>query len=244
MKSGEMVALEIIRDLATRGLHPGDRLPGEAEMVEKYGFSRPTIREALRLLEFQGLISIRPGPGAGTVVGEATTEKLSQTLTLYLHLMGATYRELTDAWAETESLLADRAARNEDRDLVRKILEPYLDRENCCMRDSIRGKGPNFHSDVAHLANNRVLGLSIRSIATIAAQYVATNLSEMKLDDLYSDHSAIAKAIIDGKPARARKLMFEHIRHIDSHFSRVWPEKVGERITWQPRLELSARSPW
>ncbi|MGA0606653.1 FadR/GntR family transcriptional regulator [Phenylobacterium sp. VNQ135] len=232
MKSGEIVALEIVRDIAARGLSAGAKLPSESEMVVKYGFSRPTVREALRLLEFQGLISIRPGPGAGTVVGAVSTEKLGDTLTLYLHLMGATYRELTEAWRDTEGMLAERAAQNPDRDRVREIMEPYLDQQVCCERDSIRGGAAGFHTEVAELASNRVLALSIRSIAGIAAQYVAKNLPDLSRGALYADHSGIAKAIIDGDPILARKFMRDHIDHIDAHFARLWPEKIGEPLRW------------
>src|SRR3954469_3261027 len=68
-KTSELVALDIVRDIVARRLKPGDRLPREAELVEQYGVSRTSLREALRLLEVQGLISIRPGPGMGTLVG-------------------------------------------------------------------------------------------------------------------------------------------------------------------------------
>src|SRR5262245_26288531 len=69
LKTSEIVALEIVRDIVAQGLAAGDRLPLEAQMLVQYRVSRSSLREALRLLETQGLIAIRPGPGAGTVVG-------------------------------------------------------------------------------------------------------------------------------------------------------------------------------
>ena len=65
VKASERVAQEIVRDIVRRGLETGDRLPLEAAMVEEYGVSRTSLREALRLLEVQGLISLKPGPGGG-----------------------------------------------------------------------------------------------------------------------------------------------------------------------------------
>src|SRR5687767_1624471 len=58
VKASERVALEIVRAIVAQGLRTGDRLPLEAEMVEQYGVSRASLREALRLLEVQGLIRL------------------------------------------------------------------------------------------------------------------------------------------------------------------------------------------
>ena len=111
-KTSEIVALEIVRDIVAQGLKPGDRLPLEAEMLSQYRVSRSSLREALRLLEVQGLIAIRPGPGSGTVVGRVLPGNLARTLTLYLHMSGATYDQLLDAWTAAEPLLARLAAEN------------------------------------------------------------------------------------------------------------------------------------
>ena len=64
-KTSEVVAFAVARDIVEHGLRSGDRLPLEAEMVEQYGVSRESLREALRLLEAQGIVSIRRGPGGG-----------------------------------------------------------------------------------------------------------------------------------------------------------------------------------
>ena len=62
-----------------QGLGSGDRLPLEAAMVEQYGVSRASLREALRLLEVQGLIRLKPGPGGGPVVGAVEAANLART---------------------------------------------------------------------------------------------------------------------------------------------------------------------
>jgi len=72
-KTSEVVAFAVARDIAEHGLRSGDRLPLEAEMVEQYHVSRESLREALRLLEAQGIVSIRRGPGGGPVVGTASS---------------------------------------------------------------------------------------------------------------------------------------------------------------------------
>ena len=60
------------------------------------------------------------------MVGTVDPANLGRVSTLYYHLVGANYGELFEAWAVAEGYLAERAARNEDRALVRATLEPYL----------------------------------------------------------------------------------------------------------------------
>ena len=114
-KTSEVVAFAVARDIVEHGLQFGDRLPLEAQMLEQYGVSRESLREALRLLEAQGIVSLRRGPGGGPVVGRASSMNLARTMTLYFQLAGATYEELLGAWRMLEPLAAELAARNPDR---------------------------------------------------------------------------------------------------------------------------------
>jgi GntR family transcriptional regulator, transcriptional repressor for pyruvate dehydrogenase complex len=68
LKTSESVARDIVDDIVVRRLREGDNLPPETAMLQQYGVSRETLREGLRLLEAQGLISIRRGPGGGPIV--------------------------------------------------------------------------------------------------------------------------------------------------------------------------------
>ena len=85
-------------------------------MLDQYDVSRESLREALRLLEVQGLVAIRRGPGGGPTVCTVDPANLGRVSTLYYHLAGATYRELWEAWILAESILAERAAANPDDD--------------------------------------------------------------------------------------------------------------------------------
>ena len=127
-KTSEVVAFAVVRYIVERGLQSGDRLPLEAEMVDQYGVSRESLREALRLLEAQGIVSIRRGPGGGPVVGRAESMNLARTMTLYFQLAGATYDELLLAWRMLEPLAAELAARNPDRALVERTLAAHVER--------------------------------------------------------------------------------------------------------------------
>lgn len=234
-KTSEIVALEIVRDIVAQTLKPGDRLPLEAEMLVQYRVSRSSLREALRLLEVQGLIAIRPGPGSGTVVGHVLPGNLARTLTLYLHMSGATYDQLLDAWTASEPMLARLAAQNPNRDLVRETLTPFLSEDH----GGKHGKweiveGLDFHERVSELADNPVLALVLNSIGYIVTEQVLINAERGELEErIVHDHSELAEAIIAGDADRADRLMAEHVRHIVEDFKAFWPRKVGEKIQWR-----------
>lgn len=235
MKAGEGVALEILRDIVSDKKKAGDRLPLESQMLTQYGVSRPSLREALRLLEFQGLIAIRPGPGSSTVVGEAAPDNLARTLVLFLHLNGATYDELLETWQMTEPLLARRAALSPDRALVERTMAPFVSNERShCNLGHAMEIGSNFHMQTGILANNRALSLVCHAVGAIASNHVATAVPSTAPVRLLHDHSSIATAIVQGDADLAALLMSQHVRHIIDAFRKNWPEKVGER-----RLDVS-----
>jgi DNA-binding FadR family transcriptional regulator len=230
LKTSEIVALEIVRDIVAQNLQPGDRLPLEAELLVQYRVSRSSLREALRLLEVQGLIGIRPGPGAGTVVGRPLPGNLSRTLTLHLHMLGASYDELLEAWVESEPVIARLAALNPDREAVREALSPFLDDSHpYAVREGLR-----FHDVLAELSNNRVLSLVLRSVAFIVTEQVLTTTERGELEEhIVHDHRELAKAIINGDGELAANLMRDHIRYEVEHFREFWPLRIGETVQWR-----------
>ena len=125
-KTAETVAAAIVRDIVSRNLGPGDTLPSEAAMLAHYRVSRASLREALRLLEVQELIRLKPGPGGGPIVTAVDPRNLAKMTTLYLHLGGATYQELFEAVLVMAPISAERAARNGDRSLVSAAMKPFL----------------------------------------------------------------------------------------------------------------------
>lgn len=235
LKTSEVVALDIVRDIVSQKLKAGDRLPLEAEMLVHYSVSRSSLREALRLLEVQGLIAIRPGPGAGTVVGKVLPGNLARTVTLHLHMSGATYDSLLDTWMMTEPLLAEQAAKNPNRKRVREAMKPFLEGgENCHGPMRQVAAGLAFHDVVADLAGNQVLTLLLNVVGFIVAEQVLTSAPREALEDrIVDDHKALAEAIIAGKPLVARRLMEEHVRHVVEDFRAVWPRRVGEKVQWR-----------
>src|SRR4051794_38442084 len=173
LKTSEMVARDVVRFIIDEGLRQGDSLPAEAAMLEQYKVSRESLREGLRLLEVQGLITIRRGPGGGPVVGTVDPANLGRTSTLFYHLAGATYSELFEAWVLAEALLAGRAARHPDAALRRERMQPHLGTSTGDepLEEYVQSHAA-FHVAVGSLARNRVLELSLLTAGLIVSHHV------------------------------------------------------------------------
>src|SRR4051794_41927371 len=85
-KTGEVVADRLRRRIARGELQIGERLPPEDELTAVFGIARTTLREALRILESQGLLEIRRGRTRGPAVPLPNTDSLSQGLAITPHL--------------------------------------------------------------------------------------------------------------------------------------------------------------
>jgi DNA-binding FadR family transcriptional regulator len=238
LKTSETVARDIVRDIVSRGLKTGDRLPPEAAMLEEYGVSRESLREGLRLLEVQGLITIRRGPGGGPSVGHVHPANLGRVSTLFYHLAGGTYAELFEVWILTEPILAERAARNDDRDAVKKAMAPFTTEPPT---DGLAGSKlefvdshVEFHAVVAKLADNRVLELMLETTGQIVTHHVVVNADPRDLkDEIDHDHAEIARAIAAGHANRARMLMEDHIRAMVDHYRVEIGDQMNDFIEWR-----------
>jgi DNA-binding FadR family transcriptional regulator len=109
-KAAARVAQEIVQTIYDEGLKPGDRYLSEAEALARHGVSRATFREALRFLEFQGVIKVKVGPGGGAVVQRPDWPHLASTFALVLQFAGAPLSAVMAARATLEPRMAEAAA--------------------------------------------------------------------------------------------------------------------------------------
>jgi len=237
LKTSESVARDIVHDIVSRGLGTGDRLPHEAAMLRQYGVSRESLREGLRLLEVQGLITIRRGPGGGPSVGTIDPANLGRVSSLYLHVAGATYTELFDAWVLTESVQAELAARNPDRPTVHEAMEPFLSSSDLDGSDDLQkfvSLHTHFHAVVASLVDNRVLELLLQTVGQIVTHHVAVESDPRQVREMIAhDHSRIARAVSSGHVKRARSLMEQHIGSMAEFYSRQLGEQMNDYVAWR-----------
>ena len=206
-------------------------------MLAGYGVSRESLREGLRLLEVQGLITIRRGPGGGPSVGQVHPANLGRVSTLFYHLAGGTYTELFDAWIVAEAILADRAARNEDRQAVKRAMAPFttpLQRTGTESMGDFVDSHVEFHATVAALAANRVLELMLETVGQIVTHHVVVNADPRDLGgEIDRDHADIARAIAAGRANRAAALMEQHIQNMVNHYRVEIGDQMNDYIEWR-----------
>ena len=235
-KASETIARRVVETIAARGLGPGDMLPREADMLTEYAVSRETLREALRLLEVQGLITLRRGPGGGPVVGAAQSVNLGRVCTLYFQLAGATYRELFEAWVFGEVTLADRAARNPNAELRARAMAPYVETVDYDDLDSVasfRLVHTGFHDAVGELGDNRVLDLTLASFGKIVS-YQAEVIEDPRIlrTQIYDDHHRLARAIAAGHNRAAARIMEDHIGAVQEYFHEHFDGRLDDAVEW------------
>ena len=237
LKTSETVARDVVHDIISRNFSKGDRLPPEAQMLEDYGVSRESLREGLRLLEVQGLITIRRGPGGGPVVGTVDPANLGRSSSLYYHLAGATYAELFEAWVALEPMLAERAARHPDRDEVRTAMDPYA-LEGWEVADADVAEyvemSTGFHGVVAGLADNRILELLLSTLGQIVTHHVVVVSDPREVADMIGpDHVDIARAIRAGHANKAEELIREHIQAVADFYGERMGSRLQDYVEWR-----------
>jgi DNA-binding FadR family transcriptional regulator len=234
-KTSEKVAFRLAHDIVAGGLVEGDHLPREADLVDQYAVSRESIREALRLLEAQGMVSIRRGPGGGPIVGRAESANLARTMTLYFHLSGSTYDELLHAWFDLEPGVAGRAAANPDRELVEQLMTPHLDHfddggDRACYMEHSNG----LHFALSALDPNRVLRMLVGAVGDIIRTHVILTVDPFAIRELIDDdHRDIAVAVLDADVAAAQGAMRRHIEQLDPIYRAHWDGSLYDLVAWK-----------
>jgi DNA-binding FadR family transcriptional regulator len=141
-KAGEMVALHLRRQIVLGELKEGDQLPPEGALMEQFGVSRPTLREAFRILEAEGAISVRRGVRGGARVQVPSVGIAARYVGLLLQHRGTLLSDVYDVRTILEPAAVRVAARRRtSADLTR--LQEALDRQ----RASADDPGGSFAAD-------------------------------------------------------------------------------------------------
>jgi DNA-binding FadR family transcriptional regulator len=212
---------DAIKDwVVERGLQPGDRLPGEAELIARFGMSKGTIREAMRLLQAQGLVVTKTGPGGGSFVGEVTKDRAHALLANYFYFRNISIDDIYQVRILLEPEIAASLAGklNEDQiaeleDIMRDYAAPAANAEEERLQHvaSLR-----FHARLAEFAENALLGFFIGFMAQILTDLtVYKRLYAKPNHRLWKegrDHQLdLIEALRNGDATRARATMHAHM---------------------------------
>ena len=220
-----MKIVEQVRDLIKEGrLKPGDKLPPEQTLAEKFGTSRPSVREALSALEILGITESRGGKG------NFIKDNLNSPL------YEQKFRELEEEESPFEILEARKAVETEIAGLTAKkatkeeiaTIQGSLNKMKSAMANipEIMEFDREFHINIARAAHNNLLFSMMTYLADLLKEKLWINLKEKswsipgRPQKYFEEHTEILNAIKNKDSKDARKRMYDHLAGVEKDLLR------------------------
>ena len=205
--------LELIRN---EGLQRGDRLPSVRALAERFSVATPTLREALRSLQANGVLEIRHG--SGVYVRDPRDRAVIANPT-HRDVDFATMLDLLDARLLIEPRLAELTARRADGAKAAELESLLGEAEQRLdgAAEMLHHANMSFHRAIAEFSGNSILAQIIESLIELYSfeQLAIMSFYDDRLRD-HGEHLEILSAIRDGDAGRARVLMHRHISGVRS----------------------------
>ncbi len=210
-------------------------------MAKNYGVGRSSVREALRLLETQGLIVMRPGLGGGPIVGRPSPIDFGKTMTLFLQITGTPFSHVLEALPAVEgmcaALAAQRCAADGPETFEQHVPSSTLEPPSRQMNDGEWiEKSAGFHGALWGLVDNDVVTLMAGAVAFIFAdrarydEHREWTLKERRR--VHREHLEIAEAVRAGDAEAARQLNEAHFMKINQDVRKMYPNLANEVVDW------------
>jgi DNA-binding FadR family transcriptional regulator len=218
--ASQQIATQIRRYLEEQHLSPGDRLGTEQELADEFGVSRPTLREALRLLSASQLIRVGRGRTGGIFVARTPSEgmshNLSESIALMLAAESISMDELLDARLSLEVPIAGRAAVNADAAVVARLEEAVAAAEGHQPgTEPFNHADTRFHQILADAAGNVLLrGLTGWILEVLQPSLIVHISGKVQAPMILEQHRAILRAVRRHQRGAAEKAMKAHIEYL------------------------------
>ncbi|TBL73296.1 FadR/GntR family transcriptional regulator [Paenibacillus thalictri] len=217
--------VENIKELILSGkLKPGDKLPPERELAEMMDVSRPTIREAFKILSAMGLLDIKQGNGVFVAAQSVRLDNLAS----FLFMESDTIHELFEVRKMIEAESAAKAAVSGTPDFLAQIYEKTKDCYNRVIvtpqfatpqeREKFLSESDQaFHIMVAEAAGNEVVVRIMTNLIDLLRQ---SRMQSMKIpgrvEQSLQEHMLIAQALRDNNAELARSHMIGHLTSVET----------------------------
>lgn len=217
----EDIAARMIAQIHSGELRPGDRLPPERTLAERYGVSRTTIREALRSMEMTGCVESHVG--GGTFIKAPTlsniVDPISMVMAQNLQLGG----ELIEVRLILETEIAALAAKRRTQEQIEALEQTLADMQ----RDLAAGgvglqADEDFHDILTRAAGNEALSLMLKMCAGMLSRTrpITQAIKGVPMMTL-KDHTVICEAIRQQDEKAARKLMRQHLNRALRNLNKI-----------------------
>jgi GntR family transcriptional repressor for pyruvate dehydrogenase complex len=216
----EIVASRLRDDILSGRLKEGDVLPSQEALFSEFGVSPPALREAIHILESDGLISVRRGNVGGAVVHLPSAERTAHMISMVLQARAATPADVSGALLYLEPVCAGMCAARDDR--MTEVV-PYLEAEIHRQTEQFDDESqyvPNarrFHEAIVSRCGNESMILLIGSLELIWSAHESSvwsddsPMSGKTKRAALRDHERLLDAIRDGNRDRAVRLAHDHL---------------------------------
>ena len=209
-RASDEIVSQLSQALFDGRLQPGQPLGVEAELAERFGVSRSSVREAMRTLEASGIVEIGMGPKGGARIAQGDPKRFAHALAVQLRLVGVTASEVLDVRVGVEWMGAQLAALNarpEELDEMSALLD---EAKRAREPERVGALGHAFHALVAEASHNRVLVATLTSIREALRTHRPSAPPEPKR--ILTIHSAMLDAFRQRDAQRAGELMLEDVQ--------------------------------
>jgi len=222
-RASEMIVDQIRLLIRDGQLKPGDRLPAERDLGEKFGVSRVTVREALRGLEANGMVTIKVGARGGAFVTAPTSAMVGEGIIDLLSMSGLTDKEITEARQIFElgiiPLVCERATDEDIKDLLE-----ICDRGDAALEEGAYPMelSAEFHTRVAKASHNAAIAMLAESFhgpTLVSMRHVQEAHPEMGIRG-NREHRQFVAAVKKGDVEKATAVMRTHIGRTARHVSK------------------------
>ncbi len=227
-KPSEIVIQQIKQLISSGELHPGDYLPPERELAELLGVGRGHVREALKQLQFFGILEIRPQHG--TVVADLGIKVFDNLISSVLRLEKKDFLALM----ETRSLLEVHvtrlaALRASDAEIEELVQIHEIFRQEAAKGISALEQDMAFHVKIADCSKNSVLTSLIRLIVPdiVKLSQELNTCSKGRSLVVVEEHTAILRAIQQRDPDLAAKAMTKHMEPMEEMGTEAMEKHYG-----------------
>jgi GntR family transcriptional regulator, transcriptional repressor for pyruvate dehydrogenase complex len=215
-KASELIADAIRGEIARGAIRPDSPLPNETELMAHFRVARPTVREALRILEAERLIEIVRGARGGARVRQPDIRAASGHCALLLQLQGATIADVYEVRLMLEPAAARLAAERAPRAAADALAAVIAEEERIVDRQqSLAAHAMRFQETLVNLSGNPALVLLVRLLHDLVWRQAVSRVPMIDVDDagrarlrrrLIAAQRDVTAAIAAGRAADAEKL--------------------------------------
>lgn len=234
IKTSERVARELVNHIVDNDLAEGTKLPNEKQLVEVFEVGRTTLREALRLLETRGVITVRPGPGGGPIVRRPRGDDLREGLTLILQFGGGSLGDVLDARTALEPMMARLAAqRITDEEIAELRASVDRMRVGATDHDVFLEENQFFHARIAEITGSAVLRAFNDTLKSIAdGAVVGVEYTARRRLAVAAAHGKVVDALRERDGDAAADAMRAHVGEAGDFWNRKYPELISRPVRW------------